>query len=53
MKTKNPIQCRYWNVHWTQHAKKKYQRGIDAHTGKYCSLCDQLPRNMYKCTFPM
>jgi len=29
---------------------KKYQCGTD--TSKYCSLCDQHPGNVYKCTFP-
>jgi len=51
MKTKNPLQFRQLNVHWTQHAKKKSEHATD--TGKHCSLYDQLPRNVYKCTFPM
>jgi len=51
MKTKNPLQFKQLNVHWKQHAKKKYQYGTD--TGKYCSLYNQLLRNVYKCTFPM
>jgi len=28
MKTKNPLQFRQSNVHWTQHAKKKMGRLI-------------------------
>jgi len=53
MKTKDSLQFRVsqLNVHWTQYAKKKQQYETD--TRKYCSLYDQLLRNVHKCTFPM
>jgi len=51
MKTKNPFQFRQLSVHWTLSAKKKQQYETD--TLKYCSLYDQLLRDVYKCAVPM